>query len=52
MQQPVGHEAKFAAVHSSLWPEDHNERGILNVAVLAGGRALVQIAQTDKGVSE
>jgi hypothetical protein len=25
-----------AAVHSSLWPEDHNERGILNVALLTG----------------
>jgi hypothetical protein len=25
-----------AAVGSSLWPEDHNERGILNVAVLTG----------------
>jgi hypothetical protein len=23
-----------AAVHSTLWPEDHNERGILNFAVL------------------
>jgi hypothetical protein len=23
-----------AAVHSTLWPEDHNERGILNLAVL------------------
>ena len=41
-----------AAVHSSLWPEDHNERGILNLNVLAGGGALVQIAETDKGVSE
>jgi hypothetical protein len=25
-----------AAVHSTLWPEDHNERGILNLAVLIG----------------
>jgi hypothetical protein len=25
-----------AAVHSSLWPEDHNERGILNIGVLTG----------------
>jgi hypothetical protein len=25
-----------AAVHSTLWPEDHNERGILNLAVLTG----------------
>jgi len=41
-----------AAVHSSLWPEDHNERGILNLNVLAGDRAAVQIAETDKGVSE
>ena len=24
------------AVHSTLWPEDHNERGILNLAVLTG----------------
>jgi hypothetical protein len=31
-----------AAVGSSLWPEDHNERGILNVNVLAG-KAAVQI---------
>jgi hypothetical protein len=23
-----------AAVHSTLWPEDHNERGILNLALL------------------
>ncbi len=32
-----------AAVHSSLWPEDHNERGIVNLNVLAGGRAAIQI---------
>jgi hypothetical protein len=25
-----------AAVHSTLWPEDHNERGILNIGVLTG----------------
>ena len=25
-----------AAVHSTLWPEDHNERGILNLGVLIG----------------
>ena len=25
-----------AAVHSTLWPEDHNERGILNVGILTG----------------
>jgi hypothetical protein len=25
-----------AAVHSTLWPEDHNERGILNLALLTG----------------
>jgi len=41
-----------AAVHSSLWPEDHNERGILNLNVLAGGRAAVQIVQQEPGVSE
>jgi hypothetical protein len=41
-----------AAVHSTLWPEDHNERGILNVNVLAGGRAAVQIVQQEPGVSE
>jgi hypothetical protein len=23
-----------AVVHSTLWPEDHNERGILNLNVL------------------
>jgi len=40
------------AVHSSLWPEDHNERGILNLNVLAGGRAAVQIVQQEPGVSE
>jgi len=40
------------AVHSSLWPEDHNERGILNLNVLAGGRAAVQIVQEEPGVSE
>ncbi len=37
-----------AAVHSSLWPEDHNERGILNLNVLAGNVAL----QVKSGVSE
>src|SRR5260370_36595047 len=36
------------AVHSSLWPEDHNERGILNLNVLAGNVAL----QVKSGVSE
>jgi hypothetical protein len=25
-----------AAVHSTLWREDHNDRGILNMAVLTG----------------
>jgi hypothetical protein len=25
-----------AAVHSTLWPEDHNERGLLNIALLTG----------------
>ena len=25
-----------AAVHSTLWPEDHNERGILSIGVLTG----------------
>jgi hypothetical protein len=25
-----------AAVHSTLWPEDHNERGILNIGILTG----------------
>jgi len=30
-------------IGSTLWPEDHNERGILNVNVLAAGRAAVQI---------
>ena len=25
-----------AAVHSTLWPEDHNERGILNLDILTG----------------
>jgi hypothetical protein len=25
-----------AAVHSTLWPEDHNERGILNLGILIG----------------
>jgi hypothetical protein len=40
------------AVHSSLWPQDHNERGILNLNVLAGGRAAVQIVQQEPGVSE
>jgi len=32
-----------AAVGSSLWPEDQYERGILNLHVLAGGKAAVQI---------
>jgi hypothetical protein len=32
-----------AAVGSTLWPEDHNERGMLNLNVLAGGKAAVQI---------
>jgi len=41
-----------AAVHSSLWPEDHNERGILNLSVLAGGRAAVQIVQQEPGASD
>jgi len=40
------------AVHSSLWPEDHNERGILNLNVLAGGRAAVQIVERSEGISE
>jgi len=25
-----------AAVHSGLWPEDHNERGILDIGILTG----------------
>jgi hypothetical protein len=41
-----------AAVHSSLWPEDQYERGIVNLNVLAGGRAAVQILQQEPGVSE
>ena len=39
------------AVHSSLWPEDHNERGILNVQVLAG-QVAVQVASSAGEVSE
>ena len=38
-------------IGSTLWPEDHNERGILNVAVLAGGKAAVQIVRQEPGVS-
>ena len=30
-------------IGSTLWPEDPNERGILNLNVLAGGKAAVQI---------
>jgi len=39
-------------IGSTLWPEDHNERGILNVNVLAGGKAAVQIIneQTDSEI--
>jgi hypothetical protein len=33
-----------AAVHSTLWPEDHNERGILNLNVLCN-KSLVQVVQ-------
>jgi hypothetical protein len=36
-----------AAVHSTLWPEDHNERGILNVAVLTGQ---VNVWETKTGI--
>jgi hypothetical protein len=36
-----------AVVHSSLWPEDHNERGILNVAVLAG-QVAIQAAKVEE----
>jgi hypothetical protein len=45
-----------AAMHSNLWPEDHNERGILNLNVLAGGRAAIQVlhqeSKPESGVSE
>ena len=41
-----------AAMHSSLWPDDHNERGILNLNVLAGGKAAVQIVERSEGMSE
>ncbi len=34
-----------AAVHATLWPEDQYERGILNLNVLAGGRAAVQVVE-------
>jgi hypothetical protein len=44
------------AIGSTLWPEDHNERGILNLNVLAGGRAAIQVLHQDSkpesGVSE
>jgi hypothetical protein len=40
------------AVHSSLWPEDQYERGILNLNVLAGGRAAIQIVERSEGKSE
>jgi hypothetical protein len=33
-----------AAVHSTLWPEDQNERGILNLNVLCN-KSLVQVVQ-------
>jgi hypothetical protein len=40
------------AIGSTLWPEDHNERGILNVNVLAMGAAAVRIVEPERGVSE
>jgi hypothetical protein len=41
-----------AAVHQTVWPEEQNKRGIVNLNVLAGGRAAVQILQQEPGVSE
>lgn len=38
-----------AAVHSSLWPEDHNERGILNLDVLTGKVAIQINSPTGAG---
>jgi hypothetical protein len=42
-----------AAVHSTLWPEDHNERGILNIGVLIGTTPPKNIKQIEgKEVAE
>ena len=38
-----------AAVHSTLWPEDHNERVLLNVALLTGQ---VNVWDAETGVIE
>jgi hypothetical protein len=39
-----------AAVHSTLWPEDHNERGILNIGILTGAIPVYD-AKTGEAVS-
>jgi hypothetical protein len=36
-----------AAVHSTLWPEDHNERGILNLDILTGKVQIGIVAPQD-----
>jgi hypothetical protein len=36
-----------AAVHSTLWPEDHNERGILNLDILTGKVQIGIVAPPD-----
>ena len=33
------------AVHSTLWPEDHNERGILNIAIVTGQRKIRRVSE-------
>jgi hypothetical protein len=38
-----------AAVRSTLWPEDHNERGILNIAFLTGEIPLRAIPPGEEG---
>jgi hypothetical protein len=41
-----------AAVHSTLWPEDQVERGILNLNVLIRRKSLVQFMQASPEESE
>ena len=40
-----------AAVHSTLWPEEHNERGILNIGILIGNSrpTLPERIESEKG---
>ena len=41
-----------AAVAQSVWPETQAERGILNLNVLAGGKAAVQVINRSGSVDD